>query len=313
MPAIWRHPRHDQGGINILAEKTDYADPKSYLQFGVLQGDGFVALTKECLTMLCKTSCGDAVLSFLCGTNTDISMFAVENSVQYTGSAHNSVAATVWGTGGNWAAVGLAITKMRMTYGFSPAAGNRALAHVVNSQPDWELASQNPHAFSVDSQFRTVKAGGNTTLTPLSDAMLGNWITTGNAPALNAVQLQAAKKGLVVALERFSTTGAAVGSTAVMFYTNLSYYTDRPPAISLGHELIHAYFALKGVQPGAMTGPSKGAVALNEYKCVGIGLWDGAAISENALRSQWGKVVFWNWLKMTKQNRKCPGKRTHYD
>jgi hypothetical protein len=63
----------------------------------------------------------------------------------------------------------------------------------------------------------------------------------------------------------------------------------RPPAIGLGHELIHAYYNAKGMQPGHP--PHDESTVLFEYITVGLGPWADSKISENALRKQWNDVV----------------------
>jgi hypothetical protein len=60
---------------------------------------------------------------------------------------------------------------------------------------------------------------------------------------------------------------------------------DRPPAIGLAHELVHAYHNQRGAQPGRELGD--GTTTLFELLCVGLGPWANELISENAIRAQW--------------------------
>lgn len=57
----------------------------------------------------------------------------------------------------------------------------------------------------------------------------------------------------------------------------------RPPAIGLGHELVHAWYAVQGKQPDL----SDTNIVLTEMACVGLGPWQRNGISDNGIRSQW--------------------------
>lgn len=59
---------------------------------------------------------------------------------------------------------------------------------------------------------------------------------------------------------------------------------DRPPAIALAHELVHAHYAINGLQPDR----SDTNVVLTEMACVGIGPWlAGGGCTDNGLRDEW--------------------------
>lgn len=66
---------------------------------------------------------------------------------------------------------------------------------------------------------------------------------------------------------------------------------DRPPAIGLAHELIHAYHNGRGDQPGVEFGGY--STTLFELLCVGMGPWAGYAVTENAIRNAWPPVGVW--------------------
>jgi hypothetical protein len=90
----------------------------------------------------------------------------------------------------------------------------------------------------------------------------------------------------IVALEAHSAMGSGSPAT-IGWNVNPKYAVNRqrPPAIGLGHELVHAYFSVQGQQPGYDTGDY--STVLFEYKCVGIGPWMGQSPSENSLRAAW--------------------------
>jgi hypothetical protein len=72
----------------------------------------------------------------------------------------------------------------------------------------------------------------------------------------------------------------------------------RSKSIGLAHELVHAYYNGAGLQMGRDNPepddngvPTVPSAALFEYQCVGLGIWAGEPISENAIRAQWTQVV----------------------
>jgi hypothetical protein len=87
---------------------------------------------------------------------------------------------------------------------------------------------------------------------------------------------------------------------------------ERPPGVGLAHELVHAYFSARGEQPAQEQPGGNPPVVLFEFKCVGLGPWDGAAISENGIRSEWWRPLGRYCLAMDKQNRRLPSKREEY-
>ena len=64
---------------------------------------------------------------------------------------------------------------------------------------------------------------------------------------------------------------------------------SRPPAIGLAHELMHAYHNTRGDAPGYDIDNSFGTTAA-ELQATGIIPFDKDEVSENVVRSQWGKV-----------------------
>ncbi len=122
---------------------------------------------------------------------------------------------------------------------------------------------------------------------------LQGWVTNGTAIArFNGKQAQKRqlKLAIIAALDNFSPAGiASAAGVAFCARRNTQMNQNRPPAIGLGHELVHAYFYTRGEQPGRDF--NDWTTALFEYKCVGIGPWRNSPISENALRAQWGAVV----------------------
>jgi len=106
---------------------------------------------------------------------------------------------------------------------------------------------------------------------------------------------------------------ANVGSDCNVAWDNNQHSVSnlaRPPAIGLGHELVHAFYSCRGEQCGRDVGHY--STVLFEYQCVGLGPWDEDFPSENSLRHEWpgilGQIPLGDTL-----NRRTPPKRIQYD
>jgi hypothetical protein len=111
------------------------------------------------------------------------------------------------------------------------------------------------------------------------------WTDYGNDRDCDQVKL-----GVILALYPYATVGTGVGSMVNYSLGNANpLNAERPPAIGLAHELIHAYYNLRGEQPGFEV--ENFSTVLFEYRCVGLGPWANAPISENAVRAQWNAAL----------------------
>ncbi len=153
----------------------------------------------------------------------------------------------------------------------------------------------------------------------ITGAQVQQWM--GGAP-LSGIVADAGKRlhailSTIVALYPHGVAGPGVGS-AVRFCADpdSEMNQERPPAIGLAHELIHAYWSLKGMQPGdEFAGPDSTTI-LFEYRCVGIGPWDEVAPSENSIRAQWvshAYATMANGDPLYARNHRDPGKRIAYE
>lgn len=126
-----------------------------------------------------------------------------------------------------------------------------------------------------------------------------DWLHTGN-PNSNPFNAQRAawndemtkhiKASTIVALEKHSEMGSGSPvSIGWNIYPDYPLNRQRPPAVGLAHELIHAYYSVRGEQPGLEV--DHFSTVLFEYKCVGLGPWRMAPISENAIRAQWADAA----------------------
>lgn len=95
---------------------------------------------------------------------------------------------------------------------------------------------------------------------------------------------------VILALYRQATAGTGCGSMVnYTLGTANPLNGERPPAIGLAHELIHAYYNILGIQPGyEVDNPTS---VLFEYRCVGLGPWVNANVSENKIREEWNGAM----------------------
>lgn len=84
-------------------------------------------------------------------------------------------------------------------------------------------------------------------------------------------------------------TGVRWSATSTTFTDTLGAVQARPGYIALGHELIHAYHNMRGEQTGHEIGTD--SRVLYEYLCIGLGVWAGAAHTENGLRASAGLIA----------------------
>ena len=141
-----------------------------------------------------------------------------------------------------------------------------------------------------------------------------SWIEHGQTPTRsNPLLITQLKLATIVALENWSLPGATVRSDV---YFNASPEapgnSTRPPAIGLGHELVHAYFGACGRQPGTYSSRELWKLVLYEFKCVGLGPWEDASISENAIRLDWPRAMGRYGATMDPQNLRTPLRRVMY-
>lgn len=303
----------------------------------------FQTYTRDCLNLIYRTAVGQTVLNALAPAACSIA-FSTGNSAG-VGHAQASMKPAMWEILHLGRPGALARTAMDAGFGVQNARLGvpnhletaRRLAEAVNAQARWRLDqppgsdggfwsyaqslrdygnrwllwSGDPNEGYFDNQLWTARwgtAGAGLRITPQE---MQGWMRNGTVPQrLSAADVEQLKLATAVALYPHAQAGAGSPS-AVRFAVgehDLSRH-QRPPAVALGHELVHAYFSHLGVQPGEEF--SHFSTVLFEYRCVGLGPWNNDALSENALRTQWGAVVAHVPAQDT-NNRLVPGKRIRY-
>jgi Effector protein len=135
---------------------------------------------------------------------------------------------------------------------------------------------------------------------------LRNWLMPGDGGAffnflrddntlVNSVRLVRYLR-LAVIIRLYSVSPAGAGSGSAIYFNirrdtadPLDLNTTRPPAIGLAHELIHAMHNAYGTQPGLQINDY--STVLAELLAVGLGPFNTAPISENAIRAQWAAIA----------------------
>ncbi len=184
----------------------------------------------------------------------------------------------------------------------SPEDSLKALAKKINETPLYSLFKKPPYQYKNGfiPQYLNQITGHQRIL----HNDLSNWFTKGDrsgfAKRLDLKRNVKIEEASIADFIRLATTihlspalPPGRGSSLVTVNFNTKYHQtyypqSRPPAIGLGHELIHAYWAIKGEQLGKEI--SHPSTLLFELKCVGLGPWRTAKIAENALREDWNKL-----------------------
>lgn len=122
------------------------------------------------------------------------------------------------------------------------------------------------------------------------------WLT-GERPMFNPFQgpdLAAIKNALQVVIQRLIPNSAGPGAHSVVYWNPVKTMsrlttrtmTHRAAFIGLAHELTHAYHNSRGTQLSWSEDGDHPSTVLYEYMCVGLGPWEDATVSENAIREE---------------------------
>ena len=90
----------------------------------------------------------------------------------------------------------------------------------------------------------------------------------------------------------YETSDAGSGTGVNIYFTpgkndESAKKKERPNAMALAHELIHAYYSGSGLQP------SGAGLSLDDLICIGIGPWKNkSGIFENNIRNEWNATVY---------------------
>ena len=195
------------------------------------------------------------------------------------------------------------------------------LANQINAVPLYSLFQQKPYEYTGTGFLNDEWDGGQTR--PTAD-QLKDWFI----PPLDSVcflesptnQEKKVKGVCLVDFVRFATILVLYNSspngtgsnTSIRFDININDMTAlRPPAVGLGHELVHAYYSISGMQPGVEV--FHYSTTLAEFLCVGLGPWENNPVSENAIRRQWIPSNLGEGIEKYEYDNKIVGPRNAYE
>ena len=165
--------------------------------------------------------------------------------------------------------------------------------------------------YSEDQHYVSTKHGSTRGIYVTRDE-IQNWLVgyTGLPRRLSQEEQRHVANVTMATIYKHAATGTgSAGSIDWRHQASYDLNALRPPAIGLAHELIHAYYASQGRNPGSHDSPP--SVVLFEYICVGLGPFSTYNINENKLRSQW-PTTHGNIPLVDVQNRKNPPQRVSY-
>ncbi|MFK8102006.1 MAG: M91 family zinc metallopeptidase [Saprospiraceae bacterium] len=268
--------------------------------------EGFLKYTHTCLNNLYRTPTGKMIIDYL---NQKGKTYILPSHMgnQVSGASNNDafppLALKLISSDSFFTeADGLINLTHRLFRKSTPTHSLQELANRMNSTPLYSLFKAAPYKYP--NGFIPKYLDLITDHKRILRHDLENWFTKGEdsgfAKRLNLSQKTKAegvsisefiRVATIIHLSRALPAGQGVDLVSINFNTKYhrEYFSqDRPPAIGLGHELIHAYWAIKGEQLGRDF--DHFSTLLFELKCVGLAPWRNAVITENALRKDWNKL-----------------------
>jgi len=262
--------------------------------------EGYLKYTNDCLNYIYATAAGKTLLDTLVSSGKKTFVFTSRGGNQYIGTGKNliSTAGTIiydqFNVKENQSAL---MRALRAAAGEQPndEACFEWLAAQVNEMPLYSLfvPSEEYIPEFLTKQEHTVTGGG-----------LQQWFQEGNnckfAQDFNVLDeveqvniLDFVRLAVIVKL--YSHSEKNPGGYATVYFNVKDYAentagipdfnAERPPAVGLAHELVHAYHVVQGEQPGSDFGGY--STTLTELICVGLGPWVENEVSENAVRAEW--------------------------
>lgn len=303
----------DDTNWNVLNQNTGMYVPAAFPAT-------FRQMVHEGLTCLNQTFTGQVILAGIAAAAhaVDVTPTSLGNNVQSVNQpqAVNTVAAELLANGIPGGATAAALTVGNIGQG----ARSQFLRYAINQSPRWQLDGVpgagnswwttlestrqwanrwvlllNPFTFHwsdsnegyFNNQTYLPRFTGDVYDIGLTNHEAAAWLGGQPLPMrLTPAQREHAINATITALSRWATaSGGSAAHVRWNPYPSNPLNAYRPPIIGLAHELMHAYFSVRGEQCGYDDGHF--STVLFEYRCVGLGPWDEVAPSENAIRSQW--------------------------
>lgn len=333
-------------GIEVMTDNTAWYRPRGDgkmipTPFPV----AFRGQVDDALTWINATPAGNVVLLGLEASvlDTGISPTSEGNSasMNHAANSKNLVAQELVGGGGPGPNTNQAVTATFGGIGYV-----HALAAAINSTPRWDLNTVpgvgggfwgnaqrvrnyvNRWALLVDPRY--FRWSDTNEGYARNQSWFGDWGVSGGNIGITGTQVAAwlGGAGLPIGMPTADQEHAIVATVAAVYANspagagthvgvrwnpdpNSPMNQQRPPAIGLAHELIHAYYGVRGAQPGNEFGHF--STVLFEYLCVGLGPWDGHTPTENSVRAEWWPNASPLIPNNDALNRKVPPRRIMYN
>jgi hypothetical protein len=315
-----------QGLINITNQIIQQSNPDQglFVTTPFLRAlQGYLDYTNRCLNYIALTAIGQQLLTRL--NQSHFAVFidpgAAGNGIQVNNS-NNSLCQVASQLLQNFNNLNLPLINQMIVDaipGDTLLARLTQLATDINAMPLYsEFLQENAYPATF-LQNHLAYLGG-----PVDGDDLRNWLMPNDGGAfVNFLQTDATLQNsvrlvyyfrLAVIIRLYAASGAGAGSGSAIYFNvrrdtadPLDLNSTRPPAIGLAHELIHAMHNAYGTQPGLQI--NEYSTMLAELLCVGLGPFNTAAISENAIRNQWAAIA----AQTDATNNIAAPRRTIYD
>ncbi len=276
---------HDTApGIRIVTDMPEYRGMTGISGEDLSTPENFAAYTVMCLRLLYTTDPGAFLIDHLINNSqVTIEYSPAQNACRgaqlYISVATELLNPAVYTT----APVGRLVETLAAVGRKYPAAAVNVACNSLSDEVNRICGGQ-------DLDLTATHGAGGMNPNTTGDE-IRNWLTTGwKIMRLPDMVFKKLALAMIVVLERHSTPSIP-SEASVSFCTSTAnaLNTQRPPAIGLFHELVHAYWYACGKQPGRDFGHF--STTLFEFKCVGIGPWRNGMITENIMRGMWAGVV----------------------
>jgi hypothetical protein len=321
----------DKAGAEVIATSQALAKSDEFFQPSDVSNalmQGYLNYVAEALNLIYQTDTGGKLINGIIATKATV---LIVIQVAYMGNSYNGGGVTTVVSAANQLIeqfpkdtlnANLLLDLIKGTSGKTdPMEACTWLAAQVNALPLLSLFVQDPQYTDGGFLGQFLRFKGAT----VTGKVINDWLTNADAGAFLAflktdkskrdevVLVDYFKSALIMILYGRSTPGAS-SNTTVQF--TVCYFPkddndpvkQRPPAIGLGHELIHAYNVACGAQSGLEI--YHFSTVLTERLCVGLPPFNDVAIHENRLRTDWPTVAARASVGF---DRNAPGLRLCYD
>jgi hypothetical protein len=292
--------------VGLVTPYKQILDNESALNRRLTLVQGYLEYANKCLNLINATETGRGLLAALVGTNKNVNIFpghmGNQNSVLDFPTAvcavTNEILVAGVGSGARTALQRLPVDEGADRY--------NALANAVNTMPLYSIF-QTPqyrdtgfltHAAAVKGPAALVTAEQikslfETTPKLLITERLQAQSEGEESTLVDGISLTQYKMNAIIAT-LYPYTDPSTGSSSFINFCIVdesSRPADRPPAVGLAHELIHAYYSAKGTQIGFQADDC--STTLYELLATGLEPFQSGTTypySDNRLRAEWSAV-----------------------